>query len=596
MQEIQRVIGQASRRLFLIRWLAAAIAAITGVVTLALIARLVQQTFGFEWTWAGVWQWVVMAGTALALGGSFAWTYATRARTMRVAQEVDERANLREALSTALHVAKSDDAWAKSVVESARTTAAGVDVAKSIPYELPRWWPAPIAAALSLLVIWVLVPRFDVLGLFAKKEAERKVEQEIVQVKAEVKADQKKLDELLAKAGVEDKADADAAGPDAVKSEKPLSADELRRTALKQLTSLQDKLAEKQTGEKAQTLEAIKQAMKQMKAPGPGPMDELAKKMSQGKFEDASKQLEEMKQKLASGAMGAEEQQKMKEQLNKLSQQLNQLAKDQNQLAKQLEQAGMKADDAKKLAEQAMANPESLKKALEGMKNLSPEQLKKLEQMAKSQQQSQQAMEKMAKACEKMGEGMSKNGMDQQGQEAMAQMASQLSDMEMMDAEMKSLEAAMGECKAQMSKLGGQCKGGGDGESMFSDQVGEFAQGDKKGKGKGSGGPGQGNGVSPEAEAVDTLLDKAKANTKPGQGAIIASRYVQGDSIRGESVLEFSEAVSAANRHATEAIETMQVAPEYQSVVKAYFGRLAARTQATKATEAPAAPSPSEKK
>jgi myosin heavy subunit len=588
MHEIHRVLGHASRRLLVVRWLSLFIASVTGALLIALAARIVQQVFGLEWTWAAFWQSALLIGLAAAVVISAAWAFISRARPMLVAQEVDERAGLRESLSTAMHVSQSQDAWAQSVVESARERARAVDVAKTIPYELPRWWPAPIAAALSLLVVWVAVPRLDVLGLFAKNEEARKVEQEIVQVKAEVKKDQAKLEELLAKAGVEDEKQADEGGPAAEKAEKPLSADEIRRTALKQLTNLQEKLSEKQSGEKAQTLEAMKQAMKQMKSPGPGPLDELSKKMAQGKFDEASKQLEQMQQKLASGEMSPDQREQMKAQLDKMSQQMKQLAQDQKQLAKQLEQAGMSADQAKKLAEQAMANPDSFKRALEGMKNLSPEQLQKLAQMAKSQQQSQQAMDKMSQACKNMSEGMNKNGMDQQGQEAISQLASQLSEMESLEAEMKSLQAAMGECKSQMSKLGGQCKGGncdGDGESMFSEHQSEWAQGEKKGKGKGSGGAGQGNGVSPEAEVVDTLMDKAKANTKPGQGAIIASRYVQGESIKGESVLEFSEAVSSASRHATEAIETMQVAPEYQAVVKAYFGRLAARTQATKAVD-----------
>lgn len=586
MTEIQQLLAQASRRLVIIDLVRTLVWSATVVIVLALIARIVERVFGLDWTWATQWKWITLGGAAAACVASMAWTFSTRARGLRLAQVVDERADLREALSTAMFVSKSDDAWARNVIDSAREKAVSVDVKRAIPIEATPLWPMPIAAALSLLVVWFSVPRLDVMGLFAKKEEIKKQEQEIVQVKAEVKAQEKKLEEMLKKAGVEAKqGEKDSAGD--LASEKPLSADEIRRAAIKKLTSTQEQLQARTTGEKAQTLETIKQQMKQLKSPGPGPMEDFSKAMSQGKFDEAGKELAEMQKKLNSGEMNAEQKEQLKEQMGKMAEQLQKLSQRQNELAKTLENAGVTPGDAKKLAEMAASNPEAVKKALEQMKQLTPEQMQKLAEQCQSQGQCQNSMKNMGEAMKKMGEGMGKEGMSKEGQDSMSSMSGQLSEMEMMNAEMQACEAALGECKGQLQSMC-QGKGNCDNPGEFSMNHSPWKSGESTGRGKGSGGPGKGNGRSPEAEATDTLLGKEKANVKTGRGDIIASRYVQGDSIKGEATAEFAEAVEAASRNATEAIETMQVAPEHKSVVQGWFGRLEAKAKGKPAQPTPA--------
>jgi hypothetical protein len=583
MNEIQRLLWNASRRLVLMDLVRTSVWTVTLAMGLVVIARIVERVFGLDWTWAGEWKWITIVGAAGSMATSAAWTFAARARGVRLAQVVDERAGLREALSTALCVAKHDDPWAKNVVESAREKAVGVDVNRAIPYEPPALWPMPIAAGLSLLVVWFSVPRLDVMGLFAKKEEVKKRELEIVQVKAEVKAKEEKLDEMLKKAGVDSRpGEKDQAGE--LASEKPMSADELRRVAIKKLTGVQEALQAKAQGEKAQTLEAIRQQMKQLKQPGPGPMEALSKAMAQGKFDEAGQELAELQKKLASDELNPEQKEQLKEQMGKLAEQLQKLGQSQGELAKQLENAGVSPGDAKKLAEMAASDPDAVKKALEQMKQLTPEQIQKLAEQCKSQGQCQNSMKSMSEACKNMGEGMGKEGMSKQGQDSMSSMASQLSEMEMMNSEMQACQAALGECTSQLRSMGQECNSSGE-SSGFKLGNNPWKAGDSGKRGSGSGGPGKGDGRSPDAEATDTLLGKEKANVKTGRGAIIASRYVQGDSIKGEATAEFAEAVEAATRSATEAIETMQVAPEHKSVVQGWFGRLQARTKATKPGE-----------
>ena len=74
-----------------------------------------------------------------------------------------------------------------------------------------------------------------------------------------------------------------------------------------------------------------------------------------------------------------------------------------------------------------------------------------------------------------------------------------------------------------------------------------------------------------------------------GQYSFQLSRFTtQPLAQHGEATAEFAEAVEAASRNATEAIETMQVAPEHKSVVQGWFGRLEAKAKGKPAQPTPA--------
>src|SRR5690606_5523459 len=100
------------------------------------------------------------------------------------------------------------------------------------------------------------------------------------------------------------------------------------------------------------------------------------------------------------------------------------------------------------------------------------------------------------------------------------------------------------------------------------------------------------HGVSPEAKQTAVNIDKQTSPTKLGPGPTIGSRLVHGDSVKGESVKEFAQAVEAGRQAAAEALDSMLIQREYHDAVKHYFGRLEARTRATTPAE-PAAPAPS---
>lgn len=586
MNEIRRVLKAAAWRLLVIdlfRTLAVTLSAAVGTLIAVL---LVQRIFGLELRWPGDWSWLFAAAAGGAVVAALAWSTLRRARGVAVARELDERANLRESLSTALCVASSEDPWAKAVVETARQRAVGVKVGQAIPIAAPRLWPVPFAMMLTLVILWFSVPNFDVLGLLKKREVAQKQQDEIKTVASEVKKDEQKLQDLLQKAKVEfkdEKGDKDSA------ENKPSTPDEIRRAAVKKLTALTDKLNDAKAGEKPKQLEALKQAMKQLKQPGPGPLDKLTNALQKGDFSQAQKELADMAQKMASNQMSPEDKQKAGEQMQKLADQLQKLAKSTEEMQKKLEQAGLSKEAAKAAAQ----NPEAMKKAMEQLKNLSEQQKQELMKQMAAKESACKSCNGMSESMSKMSKGMGKSGMSQEGQQAMEAMGNQLSEMEMLSKDMEGMEAALSECQSQLCKMSQCMKPGNcekDGELQFKECASPWKAGDSNKQGGGRGGPGQSGGSGKGAEEETGVnVTKRMTPTKQKDGPIIGQTMVQGDQVRGESVLAFQEAVESSAKAATEAIDAMTVPRELHPAVKHYFGRLEAKAKA-RSVEAPAAP------
>lgn len=560
---------------------------------------MVERVFGLGaqfapwWSQAALWSGVgVLALSAIA-------ALVRKQRTLAVAQVLDERAGLKEALSTSLYIEKAQDPWSRNVIESAQRVAVGVKVGQAIPFEAPRLWPVPVGVGMALALVWFAVPNFDVLGVHAKKTAEVKKQEAIQAVKADIQTRENELKKMLEKAKVQFEADEANNIADEMKPEAN-DPDALKRAAVKKLTALTDKLESEKEGEKAAQAEAIKEAMKQLKQPGQGPLNEFTRMMARGDFNKAAELLKQFEMELADNNMSPEAKEQAKEQMKNLAKQMEKLANDQQKLEKKLEQQGLDKKAAAELAKKAASgNPEDLKKALEQMQNMSEDQKKQMMEMAKAAQQSQGQCQKMSEAMSKAAQGMSQEGLQQEGMEGMEQMAAELSEMEMLQSDMQNLDAALDETKKQLAQLAGECMGGdceGDGQGLGKGKTGKFREGTSQRRGSGTGGPGQGNGPSPESVATDYQVDKVKADTKTTQGPIIGSRLVYGEQVKGESVLEFSDAVEAANAEAAEAMVTDTVPREYHDAVKTYFGRLQEKVKKDKGTAPTPAPAPASPK
>ncbi len=576
MNDIRRVVRAAA-------WRVGAIAYLRNLVILLAIAlialiglRVVEQLFAFTAiAGAGITSGAMWKQVAMWTGGGCAvlallWTLFTLADSKAVARRVDEGANLKEAISTAIYIEKATDPWSKATIESASRSARGVRLSQAVPIQPPRFWPVPLALGLALAVVFLAFPRMDVMGWYKSATAKKETERQTVEVKAQVDDGKKKLDEMINKLALEPEtpdANADAEKP------APTDPEAIRRAAVKELTKLSDRLEQLKQGDKGQKLDSIKDKLSQLQKPG-DELADLSKALQAGDFKQAKAELMKLQEQAQSGNMSEEDKKKLAEQFEKLAEQMEKLAQNKEELEKKLAEAGL---DPKL----ASATPEELKEALKNAENLSEEQKKKLEEACKNQSECQNSMESMAGACQSAAQSLSEKGEQGEGSKSggMGDMGEQLSELEQLAMEMEMTDAALSECKSQMQSL---CKGDGEG-------LGECAGGMEGNKpwapgytrnsgGMGRGGPGQANGGSAAESAADFETVKKKAIGAQGEGPIVGSRLVEGESIKGESKAAFSQVVATADQAATEAIEQNTIPREFHEAIKSYFGTLKERS------------------
>ncbi|MFK7759931.1 MAG: hypothetical protein AB8C13_08290 [Phycisphaerales bacterium] len=568
---IQSTLRQVTKRLVLINALTSMTVCLAAVGTLMVIARGVQKVAPvFEIPWSTV----LIAAPAAALAIGFIWALIKKPSTTTSAQIIDERAGLRESISTALIVESQTDGWSKAVVTDASDKARTVNVSKSLPITAPRFWPAPIAAAFALLAVWWL-PVKDLTGLYAKQQEQQAEQLQVEQVKASVEESQEALKKILEQTKLDFEDMDGEAFEDLLKPEanEYITPEESLRSAIKNLTSVSDKLEEKRNNEDGATFDAIRDAMKSLNSTEENAASEMARAMARGDFKEAKEQLQELAKQMQEGDMPEEQKKELANQLENLKQQMEQMAQNSEQLQEQLKAAGISEQQAKQLA----TDPEALKKALEEM-GISEEQQQALQQAAQAQQKASDAAGAMSQAMGQMAQGM-QSGDPQQAAEGSDAMNAQLSNLENMQQEMESLESAMGQAQQQLQQLSECSNPGGNpgaGQQGQFPTTGQFAQGQSsQQQGSGSGGPGQGLGASPESQGADFTIKKEHADVRTtSEGPVIASTMVQGSQIKGESTAVFSEAIQSAKTEASEAIETKRIPREYESAVQQYFGRL----------------------
>jgi tetratricopeptide (TPR) repeat protein len=592
MTQVRKVVDAAARRLWFIELLRALCVSAALVLGALIVARVVQQIFSFEFPWPVI-LWSALGVTLLS---GAVWSWAVRGKPLTAARVLDERAGLRESLSTAMCVWDSQDPWARAVVESAETRARGLSVREAVPIEAPRAWPAPLAAAIVFGLVWQFLPSFDVLKVKAERVAKEERVRAVVEARTDIEEQRRELAEALAQAKLDHLLDdLNKDGDNDPRRADELDPDALRREEMRRLTTLTEKLEQEKAGEKAQQLESLKEAMRQIKQNSDGPLNEFTRAMSRGDFQKAQQQLQEMKAQMESGSMSPEEKAKAQQQMSGLAEQLKKLANAEEEVAKQLEKAGLDSKTAKDLARAAASNPQDLQKALEQAQNLTPEQKEKLAKMAQAAAQACENAGNMSQAMAQMAQGMGEDGMSGEGMDAMSDLGNQLSEAEMLSEDMQNVDAALARVRKQLSAtaqcLGGQCDGEGDGDSFA---MGQWREGDDRSPGAGSGGPGLGMGAaSPQAEAADFMIQKEKANVQTQGGPIIGSRQVFGEQIRGQSTAEFAEVVETGMREAAEAMETMQIPREFHDPIKHYFGTVQAKVQKqTPGAAAPVTPPP----
>ncbi len=520
----------------------------TGAVVALCAALVLRRVFGFpmDWGLAGA-----IAGGA-ALVAAAVWTIVTRPSHLAVARAVDERAGLREAISTALCVGGMSDPWSKATVAHAVDASRRVHVRQAFPARAPRMWPAPFVAAAAFGLL-LLLPQGDVLGWLEKARAAEAEQQAVTQAKVEVKEHEEEVKKAL-EALNDPRLDLDA-GDQEANAPEPTTPEEIRQSAVKKLTSVQDRLNEMRQSGKGLEHDALKEQMRQLKQPGAGPLNDLVAALQKGDFKQANEELAKLAEQMAKGELTAEQQEAIQKQLEELAKQLEKLAEMQSALAQKLEELGLDPSLA--------TDPKALAEALKNMQGLSEAQKKQLMEMA-------EACEGACKACDKMGQCMSKAAQamkDGNAAGAMGELGDMMSELEMLQSEMDAADAALKSIGGKLAQLG-QCSGGG----QYKFDMWQLWSQPKNVRGQG----GDQEGV----EEADYTTQKEKAPTPTQAGPIIGTRLIEGSQqVKGESKAQFTQVVSAGSEAAAEAIEDNTIPRELHDAVKRYFGRLEAKVK-----------------
>ncbi|MHC4948818.1 MAG: hypothetical protein ACYTG1_11235 [Planctomycetota bacterium] len=551
MNEIRHVLRMAARRIELGRYLGclhvAAVVLATAGLGLIVADRLPAAAF-VPWTWVVP----VLAVLAVAAAGLVWWR--RRRDEIEVAMSVDERLDLREKFSTALHCAGRDDAFAQAALADAVTAARDRRVHERVRRLFrvapPRgWWASPliVLAAFMLSLLGQLdafsdeEPAPAAAVVKAKLAAEDAVEAVIREIE-DKPALSKELEDLLGDL-TEHGTDFDGARPEQIK-----------RDAIKKVTDITRKLDELLSGEKGKTADAIERSLQQLRPPEDGAAKDLGDSLARGDFKAAKKALEEMMDKLQKGELNEEQQKKLAEQLQQMADQLEQLARQQQQLEKALEQAGLDP----RLAQ----NPQALQQALEDNPNLNQQQIQQIKQMAQAQQAAAQACQGLGQAAAGMAQGMMNGELGQMGEGAQA-MAGQLDALEQMQMLLMEAEAAAGACQ-------GQCQGLGQGLAMK--PGGAFGQ-----RGQGAGGKAP---IAPTPTRTKLVKEKTKLDPT---GEIIARQLFEGPQVRGESKAALREVAAAVREGYDEALNEEQLPRRYHDPQLHYFGELQKLTEAIEA-------------
>lgn len=564
--ELERQIDRARRRLWLNRWLRQLGWLATFASGVFIVAVLVERMF-----YVGV----PMAATAgalagLAVLGSLIWLAVSRDDRMAAAQALDVAAGLRERVTSGLYCTGSDEPFSRSVYADAVRTVRRITVAKHLGVRYPRsmnWATCTTLAA--LVVLWVM-PSYDLLGLFAKQRDVEERRQALKTTQAAIQQTVERLkertpDESLLK-DIETLADLAS-----LKNAEATDAAELRRKAVKRLDELSEKLKRQKDSSESDEIGEIKKMLRRLDTQQEvsSAVDKLRQGLAKGDFKAAKEALKKIQEQLAKSktpedkAKAAE----MQDKLAKLAADLDKLAS-QKRLADQLEKSGLSKKQADKMLENlSKRDLKDIKKDLE-KQGLNKEQIKKLMKQIAKNKAACAKCKGLASSLGAASKGMKGSSDMSSGQAAsdLAKASEQLSAMEMMEQEMADLEATLSELS---SCKGGLCEGQGEGACPGG---GMFGEGGATGGGMGALGRGRGGRAPRKETKVKYSPDRLKGQQSPG--AMIGEMFVDGEQMKGQAEQKAAEAVSAAARDATEAIDRDRVPRVYHRSVKDYFGGL----------------------
>ncbi len=448
---------------------------------------------------------------------------------------IDRTAGLKNLVASGLSVAGEGDEVSAVVVTRAAEALTKQRPRKLLPFSLI--WPGRhLYIPAVVLIAAFFIPQTDLLGRKKEKDKAREeaasVQKGALKLAAKLTSIEKKSESFQS---IEEKK--------ITKDFNVLATNLMgtaRKDALIKLGEFENKynkeFSEQRNFEQAAKMLPAAPDMKGLSAESRKDLQDLAKDLKDGNFNDAAKALRELAKHLQSKDLPLEERKALARELSKLAERL------------QTPGSGLNKDLAE-LLRRIEASPEDLQNLLEQCQAVSQE------------------MGELARFCEECdGFKAMKEGLLEAKKAMLGDSFSGF--------DAKEVEQYM-ETAARL----GACESEGEGEGAY---LG-LAKG--RGIGNGTGGEGIGRGGQPPEGATQTAFKNQMSQSKINQGKILQQLFVSGVPEKGDAAAEYASVVEAAKRHAASSLARDKVPREYEDMVKTYFDSLEIQSGKNKETK-----------
>jgi hypothetical protein len=565
MKQIETIVSQAVRRLFLQDLVTRLPYHLLAFLTLAVVAVVGPKLVYWEpWSRvAGAGEWLPVWGASavvLAVVTCFASCWRTKVSRLRAAEELDQRFGLEQRVSSTIasSTETADPIFYQALLNDTQQKIAHLQVREQFPIQ-SRWPLAlplvPILALVGSAFVPNVVPDPSSEAAELSEEAREELQQLIKTAKVKKEESTLEAEEEMEGAEMVKQAMADV--------EKVLAKKESsKREVLVALNDVKKAIQDQQ--DRLGKTDALKERLNRLKEQTDGPADKFNKALQDGNVKEAQDQLAQLAEKVAKGEMGQEDLKKLGQQMEALKQQLDEMKeafeKQKQDLERQIEKA---------IAEGNLDRAADLEKQKAGLE----QQQRQMNQLDKIAKQAEQIAELMKQAENgELGEEQK-----QALKEALENLNQQLQEMDLDEQQMKQLQKMMDEMEEMKQKMRGEGEEEGKGEGE-----GE-GEGDGEGEGEGAGdgekqgdglGKGQGQGLRPEAEDDTKFYDtQTKPNVKPGEVAKIGS--MGGPNRKGVTEVEIQNAIQEAAESKELTPNDLQDIPVNQREhVRQYFQKL----------------------
>ncbi len=467
---------------------------------------------------------------------------------------IDERLGLHERLSTALTITDSEQPANQAVLADAQRHAESIKPKQHFPYQYPGEVKYMAVPALAIVLIWSVVPSFDLLKREAKVLEEKQVKKQLEFEAKELEKRAKKLRKKIEK--IQSVKSQDLVKKLEMASENLKKAKDKKEAFLK-LSEIGDKLKNRQ-----EDLQKLMDSKKRFQPNGMAKMTkEMQEAIKEGDYEAAKRQLDRLKEKLA------EQMEKDGKMDEKTLADMEKLGREMEQLAKELDDSGLEelAKTFKNISKSVGENKDGQELTKEQMAELmkqldeAGDELAQLDEMKEEFEMLELAIEDLEVA---------KNGLCEQCQfDDKCPVSGQKLCRRCGTEECECCKGFPKKCKFKLALGKGKQGKGGKGIGLQGGRGG-------KGKGKGNrnaGGSGKGQGDRQKGQLDEAGFVKTKIKGRLGKGPILGSFMVKGMPPKGESNVEYKNAITNYKAAAEEALDKERIPANYRELVKDYF-------------------------